>query len=415
MLSVEQIFEKLWQACRFKRESLHTITQDIFAAQGFVLARDVIATRPLPPFSNSAMDGYAVCLSDAGKEVEIDGRTLAGESNVDFTLTQGFCHKVMTGSPIPRGTQAVVPLEQVTHGSEGRIVLPSEIRDSQNIRFVGEEIALDSVILPRGTRLGALDLGLVASQGLAHIEVYQKPSIAIFSSGDEVIEPGQNALEHQIYNTNAITLTSILHRYHHNPHYCGILPDNAELLSKKLRTIGDYDIVVTTGGASVGDADLLKSTLHKLGARFIFDGVNLKPGKHLSIALLGESIFIMLPGNPLASLLHLYTIILSFLEFCAGAHKCYLKAQLGCVDSEVVLREGVQTLLLGEFRDGAFHIFNRGKFGSSALINVWKNNALALLDENYGKINVGERIQCLLFENEFEETCQFINTKERSR
>lgn len=413
MLGVAQIFEKLWQACRFKRESLRTITQDIFSAQGFVLARDVVATRPLPPFSNSAMDGYAVCLSDAGKEVVVAGRTLAGQSNAEISLKPGFCHKVMTGSPLPHGTQAVVPIEQVGFTDVGTIILPEGIRDAQNIRFVGEEIALDSVILSQGTRLEALDLGLVASQGLAYIEVYQKPSIAVFSSGDEVIEPGQEALAHQIYNTNAITLTSLLRQYHHNPFYCGILPDDAQGLRERLSTLGEYDIVITTGGASVGDADLLKSTLHELGAKFIFDGVNLKPGKHLSVAILGDSIFVILPGNPLASLLHTYTMILGFLEFCAGARKCYPKVHIGCVNSEVVPKEGVQTLLLGELRDGVFHIFNRGKFGSSALINVWKNNALALIDENYGKISATEHIRCLLFESEFEETCQFINTKER--
>lgn len=412
MLGVAQIFERLWQECRFVRESRQSITRDIFGAQGFVLAQDIIATRPLPPLSNSAMDGYAVCVQDAGKEVKVHGRTLAGESNADFALTQGMCHKVMTGSPIPRGTQAVVPIEQITHIDEETILLPREIRDGQNIRFAGEEIALDSVILSKGRRLGALDLGLIASQGHAHIKVYQKPSIALFSSGDEVIEPGQDALPHQIYNTNAITLISLLRQYHHDPIYCGILPDDANLLSQKLRTLNEFDIVITTGGASVGDADLLKSTLHELGAHFVFDGVNLKPGKHLSVALLGKSIVIMMPGNPLASLLHLYTIILSFLEFCAGARECYLKAHLGCADTEVVLKNGVQTLLLGRVANGVFSIFNRGKFGSSALINVWKNNALALMDENYGKIKAGEQIQYLLFESVFEETCQFINTKE---
>ena len=413
MLNVAQIFEKLWQACAFKRESLPIITRDIFDAQGFILARDLIATRPLPPFSNSAMDGYGVCLADAGKEVIVAGRTLAGESNADITLKPGFCHKVMTGSPIPRGTQAVVPIEQVAHTHKGTIVLPDGIREGQNIRFVGEEVALDSVILTQGARLRALDLGLIASQGLSHIEVYQKPSIAIFSSGDEVIEPGKEALAHQIYNTNAIALTSLLRQYHHEPVYCGILPDDAQALRTKLKALDTHDIIITTGGASVGDADLLKSTLQELGAQFVFDGVNLKPGKHLSVALLDKKIFIMLPGNPLVSLLHLYTIILSFLEFCAGARKCYPRAHLGLADSEVVLREGVQTLLLGEFRNGIFSIFNRGKFGSSALINVWKNNALALLDENYAKINAREPIRCVLFESEFEETCQFINTKER--
>lgn len=308
--------------------------------------------------------------------------------------------------------QAVVPIEKVQvieSAQTTHITLPQDVIPNQHIRLKGEEIALDSVILPRYTRLKPLDLGLLASQGLNTISVCKKLPIALFSSGDEVIEPGTKALPHQIYNTNAISIDSILSQYHHKADYLGILPDNKSKLLTRLQNLKQYSVVITTGGASVGDADMLKSTLSELGGEFLFDGVNVKPGKHLSIAILEKSVFIMLPGNPLASLLHLYTIVLSILEFLSGAKSCFLKSQYASADSKASLANGVQKIILGRLQNGEFHIFNRGKFGSSALINVWKNNALAILNEQYDTIQQNDKLACITFDDEFEEECRFIN------
>ncbi|MGX2984870.1 molybdopterin molybdotransferase MoeA [Helicobacter sp. 23-1048] len=417
-LNIDEVFALIWDKCAFIAKDSRTTCEevDIFEARGRILADDIIASRALPPFDNSAMDGYAVRLADSGRVATLQGRTLAGESAQDITLQDGMCQKVMTGSPVPAGTQAIVPIEkvQITQSKEStHIALPQDILPNQHIRLQGEEIALDSVILPRYTRLKPLDLGLLASQGLRTIKVCKRLSIALFSSGDEVIEPGTKALPHQIYNTNAISLDSILSHYHHNAQYLGILPDDKSTLLTKLQNLTQYNVVITTGGASVGDADLLKSTLSELGADFLFDGVNVKPGKHLSIAILGKSIFIMLPGNPLASLLHFYTIILSILEFLSGARLCFIKAQYANADSQASLANGVQKIILGRLESGKFYIFNKGKFGSSALINVWKNNALAILNGQYDTIKPNDTLACIAFESEFEESCNFINDLRR--
>lgn len=413
-LNIDEVFALVWEKCAFlaqdSREAYEEI--DIFQARGRILASDIIASRALPPFDNSAMDGYAVRLADSGKSAILQGRTLAGESAQNIALQDGMCQKVMTGSPVPAGTQAIVPIEkvQVTELTQStQVALPQDILPNQHIRLKGEEIAPDSVILPRYTRLKPLDLGLLASQGLNTIKVCKRPSIALFSSGDEVIEPGTKALPHQIYNTNAISIDSILSQYHHKAEYLGILPDDKSKLLARLQNLKQYSIVITTGGASVGDADMLKSTLSELGAEFLFDGINVKPGKHLSMALLNKSLFIMLPGNPLASLLHLYTIILSILEFLSGAQLCFLKTQRANADSKALLASGVQKIILGRLENGIFHIFNKGKFGSSALINVWKNNALAILNQQYDTIQQNDNLACIAFDSAFEESCNFIN------
>lgn len=413
-LNIDEVFALVWEKCAFIAQDSRNAREEIniFQARGRILADDIIASRALPPFDNSAMDGYAVRLADIGKNAILHGRTLAGESAHDITLKDGMCQKVMTGSPVPNGTQAVVPIEkvQVIESTQTtHIALPQDVIPNQHIRLKGEEIALDSVILPRYTRLKPLDLGLLASQGLNTISVCKKLPIALFSSGDEVIEPGTKALPHQIYNTNAISIDSILSQYHHKADYLGILPDNKSKLLARLQNLKQYSVVITTGGASVGDADMLKSTLNELGGEFLFDGVNVKPGKHLSIAILEKSVFIMLPGNPLASLLHLYTIVLSILEFLSGAKLCFLKSQYASADSKASLANGVQKIILGRLQNGEFHIFNRGKFGSSALINVWKNNALAILNEQYDTIQQNDTLACITFDDEFEEECRFIN------
>ena len=414
MIELAEIFQCLWESCAFKRDFLRgqILQKGIFEAQGFVLAENLKASRALPAFSNSAMDGYAVLLEDCGREVELLGRTLAGQKPQEALLQKGFVQKVMTGSPLPSNTQAIVPVELVENLANGKIKLPNEIKPNQHIRLQGEEIALDSVILPAYRRLKSLDLGLVATQGLEKVSVCKKPKIALFSTGDEVIEPGQSAQAHQIYNTNAISIFSILREFHHDIEYRGILPDKREVLEQRLGSLKSCDVVITTGGASVGDADMLKSTLQKLGAQILFDGVCLKPGRHLSVAILGECIFILLPGNPLASLLHLYAIIVNFLEFLSGANDCFLKAHRVRSNIACTPTSGAQNLLLGVENDGIFEIFKNGKFGSSALINVWKNNALAMIDKDYGKIEALEELFCVRFgAREFEAQCRFINSK----
>ncbi|MDD7566809.1 MAG: molybdopterin molybdotransferase MoeA [Helicobacter sp.] len=416
MKNLDEIFTSLWESCAFKREKLRQQTshKNIFDSLGFVLAADIRASRPLPPFDSSAMDGYATLLDNAGKETRLLGCTLAGEKPQESLLRKGFVQKVMTGSPLPKNTQAVVPIELVQILENGAIKLPQDLKHNQNIRLQGEEIAKDSLLLDAFKRLKPLDLGMIASQGLDTLCVCKKPKIALFSTGDEVIEPGLNALPHQIYNTNAISIMSILKRFHHDVQYHGILSDKSSTLLDQLQKFSttNYDVIITTGGASVGDADMIKSTLHQLGAQFVFDGVNLKPGRHLSVVILNEQIFILLPGNPLASLLHIYTIILSFLEFLSGARSYFLKTYEALADSECILKPKTQSILLGNLIDGKFLVFRNGKFGSSALRYVWENNAIVIVDNDYGAIKTGSKLKCLCFDQtEFEENCNFINTQ----
>lgn len=356
----------------------HTRKNTIFESYGCVLSEDIIATKPLPPFDNSAMDGYAIKLEDYDKPCICDGIILAGDNAANLELQAGHTYKVMTGAMLPKGSEAVVQIEMAQDLGAKVIFECQEPKKGQNIRFQGEEITLDSVLLRKGKRLNHLDLSIIASQGIDTICTYAPLRVAIFSSGDEVIEPHLTAAPHQIYNTNATSLYTLLQSRGYECNYGGILPDNESALKLALARFSEYDVVITSGGASVGDADLIKNVLESMGATFLFDGVNLKPGRHLACATLGDTIIILLPGNPLALLLHTHTLILSFLESMQGSRNFYPKPISLKLVGEYHLKINTTSMILGKIEHNNFILYKGGKIGSSSLVNMWKNSGIAI-------------------------------------
>ncbi|TLD96893.1 molybdopterin molybdenumtransferase MoeA [Helicobacter jaachi] len=390
-----------------------THTLPLFEGLNAILAHDVHATRALPPFDNSAMDGYAIMLADYHSLCACEGTILAGESAASLSLKKGHTYKVMTGSQLPQNTQAVVQHEWVEALGDNKVRIPAldskhTIAQGQNIRFKGEEIAADSLLLRKGKRLNHLDLSILASQGISQITSFIPLKIAIFSSGDEVIEPSMQAKPHQIYNTNATSLYTLLHSYGYNCEYKGILADDKQALNASISTFGKYDVVITSGGASVGDADLIKDVLKAQGAQFIFDGVNTKPGRHLALATLNKTLIILLPGNPLALLLHLHTLILPILESMQGAYAYYPKSLTFKLDKPLKLKPNTTCAILGTIHNDTFKLFNDGKIGSSSLVNMWQNNAIALF-ENLDSISAGSGIKVILYNTDFCDIMDFIN------
>lgn len=395
----------------FPRATQHT---SLFDSAKYIIAQDIIATRPLPPLDSSAMDGYAILLDDWGKKCVCDGKILAGDNASQFTLTQGHTYKVMTGSMLPLNTQAVVQFEWTQQLDNNLIAIPAStthnpsIAMGQNIRFKGEEIKESSILVSKGKRLSHLDLSLIASQGISKILTYKPLKIGVFSSGDEVIEPHQSALPHQIYNTNATSIMTLLQKYAYDCEYKGILSDCRESLQATLDHLSQYDVIITSGGASVGDADLLKEMLSNNGATFIFDGIDVKPGRHLALAKWKDSIVILLPGNPLALLLHLHTLILPLLESLQGGFCIYPQSFTLTLDSDLKLNPNTTSIILGTAHKDTFHLYNRGKIGSSSLNNMHRNNAIAIFkDTEY--IKAGTQINVLLYNADFCDIMDFIN------
>lgn len=388
----------------------HTCTLPLFKSCGKILAKDIIATRPLPAFDNSAMDGYAILLQDYDSVCNSLGKILAGDRAEHLSLAAGHTYKVMTGSMLPHNTQAVVQIE-MAQDSNGRVSFPNPkppIKQGQNIRFQGEEIAKDSLLLQKGKRLNHLDLSIIASQGISEVESFVPLKIGIFSSGDEVIEPHQNAQPHQIYNTNATSLYTLLKQRGYECVYRGILKDNKQALCEAIEKFSEYDVIITSGGASVGDADLIKEVLKSQGANFLFDGINVKPGRHLALATLGKTLIILLPGNPLALLLHLHTLILPILESLQGGGAFYPQSLTLKTNMPLKLKAQTTSIILGQCKDEYFIPYNGGKIGSSSLTNMWKNNAIALFG-NKESIQENTAVKVILYNADFCDIMDFIN------
>ncbi|PRY73051.1 molybdopterin molybdotransferase MoeA [Halomonas ventosae] len=277
-------------------------------AAGRVLAEDARASLDLPGVDNSAMDGYALRrreLAAGADGLPVVLRVPAGAGVLQ--LPEGGCARIFTGAPVPLGADAVVAQEKVSLDAAGRVHVAGELADGANIRFRGEESRAGDMLLAAGTRLGAAAIALLASQGTAAVTVYRRVRVALISTGDELIEPGQAWVPGQVYNSNGAMLRALLVQQGCEVLDLGVVADTAADLDQCLGQAGEKaDLVVCTGGVSVGEEDHVRPVLERLGG-IAFHGVAIKPGKPFTLGWLGASLrdgtpFIGLPGNPVASL-----------------------------------------------------------------------------------------------------------------
>jgi molybdopterin molybdotransferase len=269
-------------------------------AQGRVLAQDMIASLDLPPWPNSAMDGYALRLSDwAGEPLVISQRIFAGQA--PGPLAPGTCARIFTGAPVPDGADCVEMQENAEIGIDQRVRFSQPLHHGQNIRPQGQETRRGDKVLAAGTRLGPIELGLAASLGLAELNVVRRLRVAVLSTGDELIEPGQPLGPGQIYNSNRVLLCSWLKRLECDVVDAGILPDDLQQTRLALGALSDVDLILSTGGVSVGEADFLGHALREEGELALWK-LAIKPGKPLTFGHFRGVPVIGLPGNPASTL-----------------------------------------------------------------------------------------------------------------
>jgi molybdopterin molybdotransferase len=311
LLSAEQLLAELLKRAR-PLDEMEVVSLD--GALGRVLGVGVVSSVTVPPLDNSAMDGYAVRTADveAGVPMWVSQRITAGR--VGQWLQPGTAARIFTGAPIPPGADAVVMQENaIVEGEEVRFpVLP---RLGQHIRRAGEDIMAGCEVLCPGTRLGAAEMGLAASAGAASLSVIRHLKVAIFSTGDELAEPGEPISPGQIYNSNRYTLTGLLQGLNADLRDFGRVPDSLDATVKTLEQAADWaDVVITSGGVSVGEEDHVKAALEKLG-RLEMWKVAMKPGKPVVYGQVNQADFIGLPGNPVSV----------FATFCLFARPFLLK------------------------------------------------------------------------------------------
>jgi len=320
-------------------------------ALGYVLAQDIVAQHNLPPFDNSAMDGYAVQVADASQCVKVQDTIFAGD---DFhgVLEKKQAIKIMTGAKIPLGTQAIVPIEDIQECENG-ILLPDLLKRGKHIRVAGEDIKKGMPLLYTGDTLNAHQITLLASQGISHIKVHKRPRVAIFASGNELKMHFEQVEAHQLYNTNTPTLLARAEELGCEVEFIGTAQDSMEDLQKHIKSALECDLIITSGGVSVGDADFTKEAFGTFGYEIYFDKVEIKPGKPTTFGKVGETFILNLPGNPLAAALNFELFGRSIITALSGAKNKYINTIDAKMKENYSLRAGRRTLIPG-FYDGEY-------------------------------------------------------------
>lgn len=287
-------------------------------ARGRILAETLRAIITVPPHDNSAMDGYGLCLAELARDqqITVSQRVPAGQSPTP--LQPGTAVRIFTGAPIPEGVDTVVPQEQVNVLDPARIEIQASPVKGQNIRRAGEDMQAGRALLAAGTRLEAAEIGLLASQGIADIPVFKPLRVAIVTTGDELVMPGQRLEPGQIYNSNSYTLRAALQCLGCDVTDVHTIADNASATRDALKNAArDHDLVITTGGVSVGDEDHIRPAVEQLG-QLEFWGVAMKPGKPFAFGQIGETPFLGLPGNPMATLVTFEILAIDFIRVLMG-------------------------------------------------------------------------------------------------
>jgi molybdopterin molybdotransferase len=395
LLSVEETRRRIGELLR---PVTQTETLDLPAALDRVLAVGVSARMAVPPLDNSAMDGYALRSADVAGEgvhpLRVIGEIYAGRP-FQGDLGPGQCLRIMTGAVIPRGADAVVMQEEVQVDGE-RVLVPGPRAAGENVRRAGEDLRAGSEVVAAGERLGAAELGLIASVGISRVEVFRRPRVAFCSTGDE-LRPVSDPLEPgQIYDSNRYTLRAMLTRIGMNWLDLGVVPDDPDAVREAFaRASRDADVVITTGGVSVGEADYVKRTLDELGEVAIWR-IAMKPGKPLAVGYLQDALFFGLPGNPVSVMATFYQFVREPLLRLAGQRHLetlIVKARTSTPLRKQPGRLEYQRGVLAIGPDGDLTVSTTGAQGSHVLSSMRGANCFIILPREQGDIEAGASVQ----------------------
>lgn len=365
---------------------------------GRVLSSDIISPSNVPNYNNSAMDGFAFKFVEGIKVAKIIGTSFAGRPFVG-EVQAGECVKIMTGAMLPVGTDTVVMQEHVAIKSD-HITLLNDVRLGANVRLVGEDLGLGQIVLGKGHLMRPADLGLIASLGIAKVSVYKKLRVAFFSTGDELVSVDKPLSVGQIYDSNRYTLFGMLSRLGVELVDLGAIPDNPQLLEDTLlNAASNHDVVITSGGVSVGEADHMKALLSKHG-QVLFWKINMKPGRPLAYGKITNAHYFGLPGNPVSTMVTFYQFVREALITLMGATAKPLPTfKVECTQpiKKVTGRTEFQRGIVFEAQ-GVWKVKLSGAQGSALLSSMSQANCFIVLDESVGNLEAGAKVDIQLFE-----------------
>ena len=386
-VTVDEALSLIFEKVRPKSQQLLPIE----LALGHVLAETITATHNLPPFDNSAMDGYAIKTDDAGKALDLAHTIFAGDKE-EIKLQDRNCVKIMTGARIPHGCEAIVPIEDTTTDGD-KIVMPENIRAAQHIRLAGEDIQRGDLLLEVGERLHAHQITLLASQGISQVKVYKKPRVALFASGSELKMHFEQVTEYQLYNTNTPTILARCQELGCEAQFIGTAVDNLQDIHAHIESALDSDLIITSGGVSVGDADYTKEAFSAFDYDCIFEKIEIKPGKPTTFGRIGNTYVLNLPGNPLAAALIFEIFGQSAINALSAVKEKYLATINAKLKLPYTSRPGRNTVVPGYFDGESFLVCD--KYAPGMVSPLAKGNALIFVDADVTELEAGAAVKVI--------------------
>ncbi|MEX0683553.1 MAG: gephyrin-like molybdotransferase Glp [Dehalococcoidia bacterium] len=389
-------------------------------ALGQVLAEEIPAGFDIPPLDNTSMDGYAVRAADTAgategspRELRVIGEVAAGYV-FDGSVEAGTAVRIMTGAPIPAGADAVVPFEETDEPFErppsgtgsltANVRVMKEARPGANVRRAGEDVRTGDVVLRSGTVLRAQEIGVIASLGRDRVRVVRRPEVAVLSTGDELLEPGQARSGARIYDANAYSIAALVKRFGGVPKMLGIAKDTVEELTAKIHEGLSADMLITSAGVSRGDYDVVKDVLEKEG-EIAFWTVAMKPGKPLAFGTFtrdGRRVpHIGLPGNPVSSMVAFELFGRPAIMKMMGKSGWVRPVVLAIADQRIENRNDPRVFMarcVVTRREGRYHASLTGSQGSGVLTSMTKANGLTVIPADVDVVEAGEEVEVLMID-----------------
>jgi len=376
-------------------------------ALGRVLASDVKAREDIPPFTKATMDGYAVRAADTAPagpegpgrvELEVVADLPAGRLP-DKDIGPGQAVRIMTGAPLPRGADAVVMVED-TESHDGVVTVRRRVRPGDNIGLAGEDLRRGETAVSRGSLIGPAEIGMLAAAGLARVPVTRRPKLAVIATGDEIVEPGRPKRRGQIRNSNGPALSAMAAEAGVEVAYLGIARDRSDALTARLARAKGADILVLSGGVSVGDYDLVKSGLEAWGVRPVFWQVRIKPGKPVFFGVRGRQLVFGLPGNPTSSMVTFHLFVRPAIDRLLGRAVTGPEAATAVLDRTVSLKPGRTQFLRGLFvgRGPVLRVAPYEDQRSGVLRSMVSGRVLIVVPAGTSLVEAGREVEILLLD-----------------
>lgn len=378
-------------------------------ALGMVLAEEIVASHNVPPFDNAAMDGFAVraadivdATADAPARLELAETIPAGHVSTQVVGSEQAA-KIMTGAPVPQGADAVVQSEAAEETGNAVLIL-EPVKRGRNIRWAGEDVTAGDRVLGPGNMLGPAEIGLVASLGHPTVQVYRRPSVAILSTGSELVEVDRPLGPGQIRNSNSYSLRALCQQLGVEPVMLGIVPDDYEATKRLIEKGLHHDVLLTTGGVSVGEFDFVKDVQDELGVQRRLWGVAMKPGKPLSFGVYDRTLVFGLPGNPVSAMVSFELFVRPALLRLMGHRKTTRPLYRAVMSEDASNADGrVYVVRVRAWReDDVWHVSATGAQGSGMLRSMVGANGLAFIPSGSRGVRAGEQVEFLLLREDLE-------------